>query len=56
MKLLFDKEFNEILSGQTIALIAGLIAGVFLAFQRQNFANPCYVNSYPWTFRDAWEY
>jgi len=33
MKLLFDKEFNEILSGQTIALIAGLIAGVFLAFQ-----------------------
>ncbi len=33
MGLLFDKEFDEILSGQIIALIAGLIAGVFLAFQ-----------------------
>ena len=31
MKILFDKEFNEIFSGQIVSLIGGLIAGVFLA-------------------------
>jgi len=36
MKLLFDKEFDEILSGQIISLIGGLIAGVLLAVYTDN--------------------
>src|SRR3989338_6868860 len=33
---LFDKEFNEILSGQIVSLIGGLIAGTLLAVYTDN--------------------
>ncbi|MBS3153458.1 magnesium transporter [Candidatus Woesearchaeota archaeon] len=33
---LFDKEFNEILSGQIVSLIGGLIAGILLAVYTDN--------------------